>query len=390
MKKESLLKVIMVLLCAVLSSSLFAQTEPSSPAPEGENQKKEKKEKKFRISEYISIGGYVNFLYDYSHQANNDGTLKENSAFQIRRARLDFKGNITPKLDFRVQVDFANSPKLADAYMRVKFCQYINLQAGQFKTPFTLENPYSPLDLEFTDNAQVISALAGYKDISGLSSIGLGREIGVQLYGTLAQFERDGKKHPLLTYYVGVFGGNGVNIKSDNMAKDIAGRLEFRPFLKDFVLAGSAYWGRYDNEFMDNLLRLRFGGSAEYKNDRLTVRGEYVWGKTDLTRTMAIEEIEAIERYDVTTQGFYVAAGYWFHFGWGEKSNVKQKMRPVLRYDYYQKDITAENGASCYYSAGIDWWPEKHLNFRMSYTLQDIQKNHQLGHGFNAMLSVKF
>ena len=65
-------------------------------------------------------------------------------------------------------------------------------------------------------------------------------------------------------------------------------------------------------------------------------------------------------------------------------------MRPVLRYDFYQKDITAENGASSYYSVGLDWWPEKHLNLRINYTLRNIQKNNKLGHGFNAMLSVKF
>ena len=101
-------------------------------------------------------------------------------------------------------------------------------------------------------------------------------------------------------------------------------------------------------------------------------------------------EIEAIEKYDITTQGFYITAGYWFNFGWGEKSSVKQKMRPVLRYDFYQKDITAENGASSYYSVGLDWWPEKHLNLHINYTLRNIQKNNKLGHGFNAMLSVKF
>lgn len=386
--KKHLHKLAISLLCVFFIGNAMAQTDTTTTSRE--EPKKEKKERKFHISEYLTIGGYVNFLYDYSHQENNDGVIAENSAFQIRRARLDFKGKINPRLEFRVQIDFANSPKIADAFMKIKLCQYINLQAGQFKTPFSLENPYSPLDLEFTDNAQVITALSGYKDISGLSNVSMGREIGVQLYGTLAQFERNGQKHPLLTYYVGVFGGNGVNIKTDNMAKDIAGRLEFRPFVKDLVLAGSAYWGRYNNDVMDNLLRLRVGGSAEYKNDNLTVRGEYIWGKTGLTRTISVEEIEAIEKYDITTQGFYITAGYWFNFGWGEKSSVKQKMRPVLRYDFYQKDITAENGASSYYSVGLDWWPEKHLNLHINYTLRNIQKNNKLGHGFNAMLSVKF
>lgn len=376
-----------MILTALSSASMAQPTNHAMDGDRKQNQKDTITPRKLHISDYLSVGGTVNIQYDYTNQIANDNTLHETSAFQIRRARLDLKGNITPRLDFRLQADFATSPKLVDAFVRVKFCRYINLQAGQFKTPFTLENPYAPLDLEFADNAQVISALAGYKDVSGISRYAMGRELGLQLYGTLVQFERDSKQYPLLSYYVGIFGGNGVNIKTDNMAKDLAGRIEFRPFLKHLVLSGSAYWGRYGEDELDDLLRLRYSGGAEYKDGNLTVRSEYVWGKTGIS---ALNENQESVSKEFCTQGFYLTAGYWFHFGWGKFSTAQQKLRPVLRYDYYQKDLADNKSVSIYYSAGIDWWPEKHLNFRASYTLRDIQKNSKPGHGMTAMLSVKF
>ncbi len=372
-----------------------------SAQKEGKREKKEKKaavteqpvapkERKFHISDYIQVGGFINSQYEYTYKDNGENIdPTQSSVFQIRRARLDLKGTITPRIEFRLQGDFANSPKLIDAFVKFKFCRYINLQVGQFKIPFTLENPYAPLDLELADNAQVISALSGYSDVTGISSYANGREIGLMINGTLLQFERDGQKYPLLDYAVGVFGGNGINVKKDNMAKDIAGRIEFHPFLKHLSLSGSAYWGRYAmGDDLGDGLRLRCAGGAQYKDENLTVRGEYVWGKTDIART----DVDLITPYvqNLETQGFYVIASYWFRFGWGGNSTVQQKLRPVLRYDFYQKDLTLENGASTHYSAGIDWWPEKHVQLRLQYTLKQNQVNKHLGHSALAMVSVKF
>ena len=384
-------RIVTILLILSLTTVASAQKESKRAKREKEKtsteQSEAKKERKFHISDYISIGGYINAQNENAHHLESDGAVTQSSVMQIRRARLDLKGKITPKIEFRLQADFANSPKLIDAYVNLKFCRFANLQVGQFKIPFTLENPYGPLDLEFADNAQVISALSGYKDVTGISSYANGREIGAMLYGTLLQFERNGEKYPLLGYSVGVFGGNGINIKTDNMAKDIAGRIEFHPFLKHFVLSGSAYWGRYAMADKLDGLRLRCAGGAEYKDENLTVRGEYVWGKTDIAHTDA-DDVLHVQR--LKTQGFYVTGGYWFQFGWGAKSNVQQKLRPVLRYDFYQKDLSAENGASNHYSAGIDWWPEKHVQLRLQYTLRQKQHDPHLGHSFLTMLSVKF
>ncbi|MCR4964311.1 MAG: OprO/OprP family phosphate-selective porin [Bacteroidales bacterium] len=388
--KKTFLRITMFVLILGVATAASAQKEDKKEKKTEEksvtDQSAPKKERNFQISDYIKVGGFINAQYEYQNQAVANQDDIQSSIMQIRRARIDLKGNITPMVEFRLQADFANSPKLVDAFVKLKFCRYANLQVGQFKIPFTIENPYSPLDLEFADNAQVITALSGYKDVSGVSSYSTGREIGAMLYGTLLQFERNGEKYPLLGYSVGVFGGNGINVKFDNMAKDIAGRIEFHPFLKNLVLSGSAYWGRYAISDDIDGLRLRFAGGAEYKDDNLTVRGEYLWGKTDVG-TIASNDVLQVDNFN--TQGFYVTAGYWFRFGWGSKSNVQQKLRPVLRYDFYQKNI-ADDGASTYYSAGIDWWPEKHVQLRLQYTLRQRQNNPYLGHSFLTMLSVKF
>lgn len=388
--RKTLLRIVTLVfilsVCTVASAQKENKREKKTKPKSETEQPVPKKERNFHISDYISVGGFINAQYEYLNQEVANHEHDQSSIMQIRRARIDLKGKITPKIEFRLQADFANSPKLVDAFVKLKFCRYANLQVGQFKIPFTLENPYAPLDLEFADNAQVISALSGYKDVTGISSYANGREIGAMLYGTLLQFERDGEKYPLLGYSVGVFGGNGINVKADNMAKDIAGRIEFHPFLKHLTLSGSGYWGRY--AITDNLdgLRLRCAGGAEYRDENLTVRGEYVWGKTEFA---SIDSDNTLQLYNLNTQGFYVTAGYWFRFGWGSKSDVQQKLRPVLRYDFYQKDIVS-NVPSIYYTAGIDWWPEKHVQLRVQYTLRQHQNTPELGHAFLTMLSVKF
>ncbi|MBQ4355529.1 MAG: hypothetical protein II757_02595, partial [Bacteroidales bacterium] len=217
--KNSLLR--MMMLTLLIGGTVMANAQQDTTAQVA--QEKPSKERKFHISDYLSIGGFVTGQYEYVHQATGPDEYDESSTFQIRQARVDLKGNITPWLEFRLQADFANTPRLLDGFVKMKICRYVNVQVGQFKSPLTIENPYSPLNLEFASNAQVITALAGYKDVSGVSSFSGGREIGLQLYGTLAQYEWAGEHYPILEYKVGVFGGTGINVKKDNMAKDIAG-----------------------------------------------------------------------------------------------------------------------------------------------------------------------
>ncbi len=374
-------------------------------------------EKKKLIGDYLSISGWMNIQYDYERQLQNDGlTLTEVNTLNVRRARLDIKGNINPRLEFRVQGDFAGSPKLVDGFVKVKLAKYFNIQAGQFKIPFTFENPQSPLTLEGIEYAQVINKLSGYSDISGVKTYSGGRDVGLMLYGDLFHFERNGKEIPILTYKLGVFNGNGMNNKDANLGKDIAGSIEVCPGVKGLMLAASYYNGDYlldneilleekkinssiiDNETNDTILykyviketvkykdnsanRDRFTVGGKYETNRLTIRSEYIYGKTDMANKDGV--------YPLESDGFYVAAGYWFDIKCEKSGNV-QRIRPVARYDFFREDVTNINTNSTYYMVGIDWWPMPNLRLLVNYTLKDKVANDNFGHLMQAQLSVKF
>ena len=358
MKRKSLLLIVMMFALASLST-INAQ------------------EKKSLIGDYLSISGWMNIQYDYERQLQNDGvTLDEINTFNVRRARLDFKGNISKNLEFRVQADVAGSPKLVDGFVKIKLQKYFNIQVGQFKIPFTFENPQSPLTLEGVEYAQVISKLSGYSDMSGVKTYSGGRDVGVMIYGNFFSFEHDGKEIPILTYKLGVFNGNGMNNKDANTLKDIAASIEVCPKVKGLMLAASYYGGNYYlNSDERNANRDRFTVGGKYENGRLTVRSEYIVGKTEMSGNDGI--------YTLNSDGFYVAGGYWF--------NIKsQKIRPVARYDFLRQDIKNPEKNSTYYMVGIDWWPYKNLRLLVNYTIKDKPGYDKLGNLFQAQLSVKF
>ena len=367
MRRKSLLLIVMMIIFGSLSTANAQE------------------KKKSLIGDYLSVGGWMNIQYDYERQLQNDNlTLEEINTFNVRRARLDIKGNINPYLEFRLQGDFAGSPKLVDGFVKVKLAKYFNIQAGQFKIPFTFENPQSPLTLEGIEYAQVISKLSGYSDISGVSTYSGGRDVGLMIYGNLFHFEREGKEIPILTYKLGVFNGNGMNKKDANLGKDIAGSIEVCPGVKGLMLAASYYDGNYylndgivnEKDAMRN--RLTFGG--KYENGKLTVRSEYISGKTEMSN--------GLNAYTLNSDGLYVAAGYWFNIKC-EKTGT-QKIRPVARYDFFRSDVEDANTNSTYYMVGIDWWPMQNLRLLLNYTLKDKVKNDNFGHLFQAQLSVKF
>ena len=358
MKRKSLLLIVMMFALASLST-INAQ------------------EKKSLIGDYLSISGWMNIQYDYESQLQNDGvTLDQINTFNVRRARLDFKGNISKNVEFRVQADVAGSPKLVDGFVKIKLQKYFNIQVGQFKIPFTFENPQSPLTLEGVEYAQVISKLSGYSDMSGVKTYSGGRDVGVMIYGNFFSFEHDGKEIPILTYKLGVFNGNGMNNKDANLAKDIAASIEVCPGVKGLMLATSYYGGNYYlNSDERNANRDRFTVGGKYENGRLTVRSEYIVGKTEMANNDGI--------YTLNSDGFYVAGGYWF--------NIKsQKIRPVARYDFLRQDIKNPEKNSTYYMVGIDWWPYKNLRLLVNYTIKDKPGYDKLGNLFQAQLSVKF
>lgn len=130
-----------------------------------------------------------------------------------------------------------NSVKLIDAYVRLTPWRQLNLQAGSFRPPFSIENVYyGASSMEAIDYPQVVKKMTTIGDITGISASG--RDIGVQLSGGF--FNKRGFN--TLEYRIGVFNGSGINTKNSNRSKDLAGLISVKP-IRDLSIIASGYYG---------------------------------------------------------------------------------------------------------------------------------------------------
>ena len=167
------------------------------------------------------LSGYVIGRYQASLK---DGD-KSNS-FEIRMARLSLSGHIFGDFEYRIQGQvngntetLGSSPRLIDAFAEWQKYGFFKVKAGQFKRPFTFENPMNPIDQGFMGNAQAVSKLSGSNDRTGEHASN-GRDIGIQIQGDLLP---DASGRCLLHYQAGVFNGQGINTKDADNRKDIIG-----------------------------------------------------------------------------------------------------------------------------------------------------------------------
>ena len=341
---KKVLKCVMFLFITLLCLPLVAQESVEERTSKIE-ERTEKIEK--IVSKLPRISGLVNLRYRYDASDNSN-------SFDIRRARLDIRGNIVKPLEYRLHIDFANSPKILDAYLNWKINDYIALQAGQYKLLFSLENPYSPYDLEVIENSLVITNLVNYSDVSGISANG--RDIGIGLNGNFLR--RDG--YSIINYSIGVFNGSGINTTDGNKDKDFSGILTIRP-IKHLSLAASHYngsAGKTDSTFQ----RVRTGFGVKYDDNRLLVRSEYIQGKTGNFRS----------------EGVYAVVAYFVH----------PKVQVLAKYDYFKRNMSEKNTMQEDYTTGVNYLPVNNICLQFNY----IRKS-SLQYGTNffaAQLLVKF
>jgi len=293
-------------------------------------------------SRMLQIAGYTQIRYQaFSEEAKNDG-------FDVRRARLDFRGNFTPVFSYRLQVDMANSPKIVDAYGEIKINDYLNITFGQFRIPFSLENLTSMNKFDLIDFSQAVDALSSRgKDVIGNHN---GRDIGIQLGGILL---KKGTA-PVIEYRLGIFNGSGTNIADTaNEAKDIAVRLIVNP-VKSLSLGLSWYdgWGKAIKPSADFIGRSqernRLGLEASYINSRVALKGEYIMG-TDGNTNRA---------------GWYAVAGYYL---------IPDRLQLVVKYDTFDPNTDADDNVTNNYVGGINFIFNTWSKIQLFYTVREEQ-----------------
>jgi hypothetical protein len=302
---------------------------------EVEAQEKTDEKDKDTLRVMPKISGTVNIRYQYSDAG------EDSNSFDIRRARLDVKGDAASSVDYRIHVEFVEKPKILDAYVNWHPADVFNIKAGEFKIPFSLENPYSAYALEMIDNSMVISGLCGYNDVSGISANG--RDIGVNIYG---KFSPVGDYH-VFEYSAGLFNGNGINASDNNKSKDFSGTFAFHPS-KDITVLASHYNGSTGLQD-ENIQRVRTGGGIKYDDKKLLVRSEYIYGITG----------------DMDSEGYYFVTGYFVH----------PKVQTLLKYDCFERDISVKETRQTNYIIGVNYFPVKNFHFKLNCSRRTIVGN---------------
>lgn len=145
----------------------------------------------------LSVGGFLQAQAESGDRV--DARFDENDRVFFRRARVNVQGGFAEHVDFKAEVELSGSlgaganlrAQGTDVYAHWKRYPAAQLRIGQFKTPFSFEQLYSDTLVPTPERAL------------GVDRIAVGRQLGVQLSGELADKR--------LTYAAGAFNGNGVN-----------------------------------------------------------------------------------------------------------------------------------------------------------------------------------
>lgn len=337
---------------------------------------------KLSVLSDIKFSGYVMSQYQYTGQDS-----KESNSFNIRMVRMALEGRLMKDFYWKVQLqangntsDLGSSPRMVDAFAEWQKYEAFKIKAGQFKRPFTFENPMHPITQGFMGYSQNVSKLAGFSDRTGEHASN-GRDIGVQIQGDLI---KNAAGRNLLHYQVGVFNGQGTNHKDVDQRKDVIGGIWVSPVkglrIGAFGWTGSsARKGTWDvtdanhnvvknedgsvktQKGVRSLSKNRYAFSAEYAAKDWTVRSEYIHSQGyGFTKSLTSgKETDCNVNYAAGDQadGFYALM---------IAPVISKKLYAKARYDLYRP--RAEWGTSrTQYEIGANYWIGKSIMIGAEY-----------------------
>lgn len=337
---------------------------------------------KLSVLSDIKFSGYVMSQYQHTGQDS-----KESNSFNIRMVRMALEGRLMKDFYWKVQLqangntsDLGSSPRMVDAFAEWQKYEAFKIKAGQFKRPFTFENPMHPITQGFMGYSQNVSKLAGFSDRTGEHASN-GRDIGVQIQGDLI---KNAAGRNLLHYQVGVFNGQGTNHKDVDQRKDVIGGIWVSPVkglrIGAFGWTGSsARKGTWDvtdanhnvvknedgsvktHSGVRSLSKNRYAFSAEYAANDWTVRSEYIHSQGyGFTKTLTSgKETDCNVNYAAGDQadGFYALM---------IAPVISKKLYAKARYDLYRP--RAEWGTSrTQYEIGANYWIGKSIMIGAEY-----------------------
>ena len=299
--------------------------------------------------ENTKLSGYG--MLQYQGEDKEGGKHNE---FNLRLARLILDGKIND-FDWRVQLQGTSNAgpgnptmQIVDLYTEWVRHKEFRVRVGQFKRAFTFENPTHPITQGWYSYAMVINNLSGFGDRTGEKSSG-GRDIGIQAQGDLLP---NAAGRSLLHYQVGVYNGEGINLKDLDNRKDIIGGLWVMPI--SGVRVGAFGWTGSRAGIGE---KNRYALSAEYDKNEFTFRTEYLhsqgWGAASAGSSSNEIDYTKGDKAD----GWYV---------FGIVPVVKSKLHAKARYQTYrpQKEWST---SKTMYEVGLNYFFTKNLELTCEY-----------------------
>jgi len=353
---------------------------------------------------YVDLGGRLQADFDAAEaDARTLTGVRLGSQFLMRRAYLEVAGRLFRWINFRIDTDFTDSQPLRDVFIELAPLPELRLIAGQFETPFSLEELTSSKHIDFVERSLVNELAPSY-------------DRGVMVFGSLM--------HGVASYSLGGFNGSGQNTTDNNPDKDLAGRLVLAPFktsnnfwLKGFQIAGDFTWGNQGTSrsaqgrtSARTLNRFVFFAAQPTRGDRLRYGVDMAW----LVGPAAVKfeyDVQTNERWHlglkggdldkVTAKGWYVSATYVLT---GEEKRLSAPVVPMhpfvpivgklgpgawelgIRYakltfrsddpvNFFDGNLTripgggrtAENGAEAL-TLGVSWYPNERTRLMFNWT----------------------
>src|SRR5436853_107079 len=323
-----------------------------------------------RASEFkLVLGGYIQMNLEDGEVSAFEGRFGQTALkdrFRLRRARINLTGDFAEQFDFKLEGDFENSDGLnanrtafeaTDIFINWHQFPWAQVKMGQWKAPFGLEQTTPDTTLYTIERTLPTGAITPE------------RQVGIQLWGKpFANIWPDGKD--FLTYYAGIFNGNGRNItNNDNNNFMYVGRLESTLF-KDvfgkgsFLKLGADILNSRDDKGTNisqtlNLLVNSDGSLSPFVlpgADERTAWSVDAWlkmGPFDLIGEFLQERVHPRTVNGVppgfdefTTDGFYVTAGYYL---------VPKKLQAVVQWQHLNPGQKGNDGISSIV-AGLNYY----------------------------------
>ena len=309
----------------------------------------------------LALGGYIQMNFEDGAVSAFEGRFPNGpnqvkDRFRLRRARVNLVGDFAEKFDFKVEGDFEQGDGLSggrsgfsatDIFINWHQFPEANVKVGQWKAPFGLEQITPDTKILTIERSLPTGALTPE------------RQIGVQIWGKpLTNLWPEQKD--LLTYYAGIFNGDGRNITTnDNNNFMYVGRLELLPWQGKLLnqdasvkLGGDILNSRDDaGTTISTALNLKVnadGSLTPYvlpSADQRTAWSLDAWlnvGPFDLIAEYFSEDVDgrtvagvAPTFADFNPTGWYVQGSYFV---------IPKKLQAVIKWEELSPDQVADDG----------------------------------------------